>query len=179
MYLKHKYNISNTYKSFVRYFQIYRKTIKFELYKYESHKMIFSEEDVEDYVEYRILKDLDDQLFSILSIGEKMAIEVLEKRKKEFNPFFEKLIKDIYDKWLNVFFSDYVEHYHKLNSHKIGLKMKLIREANDMNKTELALRLNVNRKTITLLEDGERLPSLECIYNFCKIFDYSIEKMLS
>ena len=51
MYLKHKYNISNTYKSFVRYFQIYRKTIKFELYKYESHKMIFSEEDVEDYVE--------------------------------------------------------------------------------------------------------------------------------
>ena len=57
--------------------------------------------------------------------------------------------------------------------------MKLIREANDMNKTELALRLNVNRKTITLLEDGERLPSLEYIYNFCKIFDYSIEKMLS
>lgn len=57
--------------------------------------------------------------------------------------------------------------------------MKLIREANDMNKTELALRLNVNRKTITLLEDGERLPLLEYIYNFCKIFDYSNEKMLS
>lgn len=80
---------------------------------------------------------------------------------------------------MNIFFSDYVEHYQKLNSHKIGLKMKLIREANDMNKTELALRLNVNRKTITLLEDGERLPSLEYIYNFCKMFDYSIEKILS
>ena len=99
-----------------------------------------------------------------------MAIEVLEKRNKEFNPLCEKLIKDVYEKWLNIFFSDYVEHYHKLNSHKIGLKMKLIREANDMNKTELALRLNVNRKTIALLEDGERLPSLEYIYNFCKIF---------
>ena len=57
--------------------------------------------------------------------------------------------------------------------------MKLIREAIDMNKTELAMRLNVNRKTIALLEDGERLPSLEYIYNFCRIFDYSIEKMLS
>ena len=56
--------------------------------------------------------------------------------------------------------------------------MKLIREANEMSKTELALRLNVNRKTIALLEEGERLPSLEYIYNFCKIFDYSIEKML-
>lgn len=57
--------------------------------------------------------------------------------------------------------------------------MKIIREANDMSKTKLALRLNVNRKTIALLEAGERLPSLEFIYNFCKIFDYSIEKMLS
>ena len=56
--------------------------------------------------------------------------------------------------------------------------MKLIREVNEMSKTELALRLNVNRKTIALLEEGERLPSLEYIYNFCKIFDYSIEKML-
>lgn len=90
-----------------------------------------------------------------------------------------KLIKDVYEKWLNIFFSDYIEHYQKLNSHKIGLKMKLIREANDMNKTELALRLNVNRKTMTLLEDGERLPSLEYIYNFCKMFYYSIEKILS
>lgn len=76
-------------------------------------------------------------------------------------------------------FNDYVNHYHKLNSRKIGLKMKLVREANDMSKTELALRLNVNRKTTVLLEAGERLPSLEFIYNFCKIFDYSIEKMLN
>ena len=108
-----------------------------------------------------------------------MAIEVLEKRNKEFNPLCEKLIKDVYEKCLNIFFSDYVEHYHKLDLHKIGLKMKLIREANDMNKTELALRLNVNRKTIALLEDGERLPSLEHKYNFCKIFDYSIEQILN
>ncbi len=32
--------------------------------------------------------------------------------------------------------------------------MKLIREANEISKTELALRLNVNWKTIALLEDG-------------------------
>ena len=179
MYLKHKYNISNTYKSFVRYFQIYRRTIKFELCKYETHKLIFSDEDIEDYVEYKLLKDLDDQLFSILNIGEKMAVEVLEKRNKELNPLCEKLVYDVYEKWTKIFFNENVKHYHKLNPCKIGLKMKLIREANEISKTELALRLNVNRKTIALLEDGERLPSLEYIYNFCKIFDYSIEKMLS
>ena len=32
-------------------------------------------------------------------------------------------------------FNDYVDHYHKLNSRKIGLKMKLVRKANDMSKT--------------------------------------------
>ena len=82
-------------------------------------------------------------------------------------------------KGANIFFNDYVDHYHKLNSRKIGLKMKLVREANDMSITELDMRLNFNWKTFALLEDGERLSSLEYIYNFCKIFDYSFEKMLS
>ena len=44
----------------------------------------------------------------------------------------------------NIFFNDYVDHYHKLNSRKIGLKMKLVRETNDMSKTELSMRLNFN-----------------------------------
>ena len=150
----------------------------FELYKYETHKLIFSDEDIEDYTEYKMLKNLDEQLFSILSVGEKNAIEVLEKGKENINYLCEKLVHDVYEKWKKIFFNENVEHYHKLNPCKIGLKMKLIREANEMSKTELALRLNVNRKTIALLEDGDRLPSLEYIYNFCKIFDYSIEKML-
>lgn len=66
-------------------------------------------------------------------------------------------------KGANIFFNDYVDHYHKLNSRKIGLKMKLVREANDMSKTELDMRLNFNWKMIALLEDGERLPSITYI----------------
>ena len=61
---------------------------------------------------------------------------------------------------------------------KIGMKMKIIRENNEMSKTELAERLKVSRKTIILIEKGNRLPSLEYTYNFCKIFDISIEKLI-
>ena len=104
-----------------------------------------SDEDIEDYTEYRMLKDLDEQLFSILSVGEKNAIEVLEKGKENINSLCEKLVNDVYEKWKKIFFNENVEHYHKLNPCKIGLKMKLIREANEMSKTELALRLNINR----------------------------------
>lgn len=48
-----------------------------------------------------------------------------------------------------------------------------------MRKNEEAVRLKNNRKTITLLEKGDRLSSLEYIYNFCKRFDVSIEKLLN
>lgn len=47
-----------------------------------------------------------------------------------------------------------------------------------MSKSELAERLKVNRRTVKLLEEGNRLPSLEYTYNFCKIFDISIEKLI-
>ena len=42
-------------------------------------------------------------------------------------------------------------YYKKLSPMKIGLKMKLIREVNDVSKTELAIRLKVNRKIVILL----------------------------
>ncbi len=91
----------------------------------------------------------------------------------------ESLIKDVYEKWQNIFFKDESMHYKKLSPMKIGLKMKLIREANDVSKTELAIRLKVNRKTVILLEKGYRLPSLE--YKFIEryISEDLWEKLLS
>ena len=179
MYLKNKYNIANTYKSFVRYIKIYRKYILVDLYKYETNGAFYTEKEIDDYVELKLLKKLDDELFSILSVGEKIALEVLEKRNDGYNHLCDILIKNVYEKWQNIFFKDESKYYKKLSPMKIGLKMKLIREANDVSKTELAIRLKVNRKTVILLEKGDRLPSLEYIYNFCKMFDVSIELMLN
>lgn len=46
-----------------------------------------------------LLKKLDDELFSILSVGEKIALEVLEKRNDGYNYLCDILIKDVYEKW--------------------------------------------------------------------------------
>ena len=113
MYLKNKYNIANTYKSFTRYIRIYRKYIIVELYKYETKSTFYTEKEIDDYVELRLLKKLDDELFSILSVGEKVALEVLEKRNDEYNPLCDILIKDIYEKWKNIFFKDESMYYKK------------------------------------------------------------------
>ena len=64
-----------------------------------------------------------------MSIGEKAAIEVLSNRQNNFNPLCERLLQDAFDKWISIFFDDNViEYYHKLDSLKIGMKMKIIRE---------------------------------------------------
>lgn len=179
MFLKNKYNISKTYKSFVGYFRIYRSQIKFELLRYERSTLIITEDELDEYAECKLLQELDDNFFSILSFGEKTAIEVLTHNRYNLNPLCERLLQDAYEKWINIFFNEnIIKHYHKLDSRKIGMKMKIIRENNEMSKTELAERLKVSRKTIILIEKGNRLPSLEYTYNFCKIFDISIEKLI-
>ena len=50
MYLKNKYNIANTYKSFVRYIKIYRKYILVDLYKYETNGAFYTEKEIDDYI---------------------------------------------------------------------------------------------------------------------------------
>ena len=46
-----------------------------------------------------LLKKLDDELFSILSVGDEIALEVLEKRNDGYNHLYDILIKDVYEKW--------------------------------------------------------------------------------
>lgn len=69
MYLKNKYNIFKTYKSFVGYFRIYRSQIKFELLRYERSTLIITEDELDEYAECKLLQELDDNFFSILSFG--------------------------------------------------------------------------------------------------------------
>ncbi len=178
MYLNNKYKITKTYKSFVRYVQYFRKSFKYDIYQYEKHKTYLTQSEIDDYVELRILMDLDEIFISLLDVGEKIAFEILEKRTTDLTLLCKKLIHDIYEKWIKIFFSDDDKYYKKISSKKLGLKMKLIREKYNISKVELANRLKVNRKTVGLLENGERLPSLEYIYNFSLIFDMKIEDLI-
>lgn len=56
--------------------------------------------------------------------------------------------------------------------------MILIREANEMNKTEEAIRFKVIRKTVIFFEKGDILPSLEYIYIFSLVLDMIIDDLI-
>ena len=47
-----------------------------------------------------------------------------------------------------------------------------------MSKTQLAEQLSFNRTTVIDIENGERLPSLEYVYKFSKIFMMPIDKLI-
>lgn len=82
----------------MRYIKIYRKYILVDLYKYENKGAFYTEKEIDDYVELKLIKKLDDELFSILSVGEKIALEVLEKRNDGYNHLCDILIKAVCEK---------------------------------------------------------------------------------
>jgi len=66
-----------------------------------------------------------------------------------------------------------------LNPVGLGIVLRAIRECNNINKADLAKMIGVNRKTVFLIENGERLPSLEYVYKFSRIFEMKIDEIIT
>ena len=66
-----------------------------------------------------------------------------------------------------------------MNPIGLGMVLRAIRECNDISKTDLARMIGVNRKTMFLIESGERLPSLEYIYKFYCLFEIKIDAIIT
>ena len=69
--------------------------------------------------------------------------------------------------------------FEELNPHSLGIVLRAIRECNGVSKTDLARMIGVNRKTVLIVENGDRLPSLIYIYKFLKIFNTTLDSVLS
>ena len=66
----------------------------------------------------------------------------------------------------------------KISAFRLGKAMRIIRIKNNISITSLAILMNVDRNTISQYEKGERLPSLEYYYKFCKKFQLSMDFLL-
>ena len=56
--------------------------------------------------------------------------------------------------------------------------MKYIRKTNGVTKMHLAYCMGVDRNTIGLIEKGQRLPSLNYVYRFSKMFEISMDELV-
>ncbi|MDH8678612.1 helix-turn-helix transcriptional regulator [Fusibacter bizertensis] len=60
-----------------------------------------------------------------------------------------------------------------------GNKLKEIRESSNMSQKETAEKLNISASTLSHYERGSRVPSYDLLYAFSKLFNISIEELVS
>lgn len=174
MQFKSSFILKNNQNFFRRYLTYYSKIV----YDYinREEKRIYS---IDTYISYLKIAKLDGFFNDLLTIDEMYALHDWTHNKQD-DYELPSLVERAFEKWQLVFFSDkYDCLFKQLNPVILGLVLRAIRECNDINKTALADMIGVNRKTIILIENGQRLPSLDYIYKFSKLFQTSIDMLIS
>ena len=128
-------------------------------------------------MELRELVLLDNEFFSLLDLGERIAVEDVAK-DINLSDFGNHLLGKAQGKWINTFFKEELP-YKKLDPVALGFALQQIRKTNEYSKVKLAEEAKFNRKYIARVEKGETLPSLEYLYRFCKIFEVSIDDLFN
>jgi len=174
MTFKVDFILKNNQSCFRKYLIYYSKLV----YDYinREEKRIYS---IDTYISYLKIAKLDGFFNDLLTIEEMYALYKWTHEKQESYEL-PLLVERAYEKWQEVFFrKEYDYLFEELNPHGLGIILRAIRECNGVSKTDLARMIGVNRKTVLLVENGDRLPSLIYIYRFLKIFNTALDSVLS
>lgn len=162
-------------QSCFRKYLIYYSKLVYDYINLEE-KRIYS---IDTYISYLKIAKLDGFFNDLLTIDEMYALHdwINEKQESYELPL---LVERAYEKWQEVFFKKEFDYlFEELNPIGLGIVLRAIRECNGVSKTDLARMIGVNRKTVLLVENGDRLPSLIYIYKFLKIFNTALDSVLS
>lgn len=144
------------------------------------HRAIHTDDELEVLASAVNLKKLDDAFKSLLSKEEQEVAQYLSYHnpvdKEPEN--MEKYMCSAYEKWLSVFFRDKTYLYEAIDPKKLGKIMLYIRTRNEMKKTTLAEYIGVDRSTVSKIENGDRLPSLDYVYKFSQIFLVAVDELI-
>lgn len=174
MTFKADFILRNNQSCFRKYLIYYFKLV----YDYinREEKRIYS---INTYISYLKIAKLDGFFNYLLTAEELHALYDWTHEKQESYEL-PLLVERAYQKWQEVFFKKEFDYlFEELNPVGLGIVMRTIREFDNMNKTDLARMLGVNRKTVLLIENGQRLPSLDYIFKFARLFCINIDEILS
>lgn len=164
--------MAQTWNGFLQYLKSKRSNI---IFKYSCYKEISYQHELEEYMELRELVLLDNEFFSLLTFGEKIAVEEVINNAN-LNDFGNEILEHAFQKWFKVFFKE--EPLKEIDQKKLGEIIKKIRELNGSSKTELGRQIGFDRTYIGRVESGKMMPSLSFAYRFCKTCEITIDKLL-
>lgn len=64
-----------------------------------------------------------------------------------------------------------------INPKRMGKLMRMIRRYHNMTMSELSRHIGVDRSTISLYENADRVPGLNYVYKFCKLFSITMDEL--
>ncbi|GEM_PF-1439850 len=168
-----------TRQGFNRYLKNYRSyfDITRNNYKYSYDLRNDSLDEVISIQKYALLNK---HFESLLTKTELAVVNYISynARDKKLPDNKEKYISSAYEKWLMIFFYNENALFGEINPILLGRGMEYIRLKAHVSKTQLASMIGVDRTTVIALEKGKRLPSLEYIYKFSKIFNFPIDYLI-
>ncbi len=175
MWKRQHYTLYKTENGFLRYLKQQRTEILSKFHSYDS-KNINYEYQLEEYMELRELVLLDNEFFSLLEFGEKIAIDVVVE-DKPLTGLGSKLFHQAQGKWIRTFFKEQMS-YKEIDPATLGIVLKSLREQHAYTKVKLASIIKFDRSYIGRVESGKMLPSLLYVYRFSKIIESSIDHII-
>ena len=132
------------------------------------------------YIEGMKILKLHGIFLGLLTDREKDAIQFLRyhRRKSKIPEEYSKNVDSAYEKYKKVFFSPIHKYIRKIDLSILGKELEFYRITNDVSVAKLARAIDVDRSTISRLEKGKSMPSLEYIVKFCQYFKCSMDKVV-
>ena len=170
------FNISKTVNGFKRYIRWQRQTAIYEYERLDNSTYSLRIDEIERYMSLRKLLIYDNRFFSCLSGLEKDTLATMAKQNNMSN-FGDWVFGKIYTKWLSVFFGKKSING-ELDKQELAVALQKIRESRCLSVAELAREMDVSRKTIFLIEKGQRFPSLVYVFKFSEICEIGIDNIM-
>ncbi len=175
MWKRQHYTLYKTENGFLRYLKQQRTEILSRFNSFESRDIKY-EYQLEEYMELRELALLDNEFFSLLEFGEKIAIDVVVEGKP-LTEFGKKLFYQAQGKWIKTFFKEELP-FKEIDPVALGIVLKKLREQCDYSKVKLASIIKFDRSYVGRVESGKMLPSFLYIYRFSKACDIKIDHII-
>lgn len=171
-------NIDRSQIGLSRYLKNYASFARSRTYALLSQEFVYKEK-LEELAEASKIVERDNEFRKSLNSKEAKLVKFIayhnpdEKRPRNYWELFD----SVYEKWVDVFFSNRPRDF--LSPFALGNVMKCIRENENITKMILSRNIGVDRNTIAAYEKGIRIPPLSYLYKFSRLFDISIDDIVS
>ena len=172
--------IRNTYTAFITYNKHYWTYADFYTNYGEFVYGSDEYENIEETATYIKLVELDIEYIKLLTPEEYKIVDYLRYHRHEDDGWeYDKVVfHSAFVKWYDFFKKKQSVLFGKVSAKVLGREMEILRKEHGFTQTGFADTFGVDRKTVQRIEKGERLPSLDYIFQFASLFNCSIDSLI-